>query len=286
MALQTLESLDLHVIDSGDYLQEEIKRSKLAELAKNYGPIDPTGTSVGTVSGVVAYGVGEGKAKTTSGTTGRIVLKPNKLVSAVVLTEEVVAGSPRLESALWDEMVSSQGKGFDDFGIGTKAKPADWGDNFKSLSEVVNEVEIGAGQDAVDDLLDAENSVRDAEINAYLVSSGMLSHLRKQRNAAGFPLFDISNGEINGVPYVKYASVEPVLYAANWNRVWFSFENFADRDGNVFRVVNQGSIDDADGTTHNLTAENKYAIIKEDMVALAYDESAIVRVVVAETTGV
>lgn len=282
MAVVSLETLGLSVIDTEEYMVDERKNSGIVGLARDYGAIPLTGISVGAVSDVEAYAVAEGGTKTASGSLSRTVLRPGKLVSTVVLTKEARQSAGTLENAIWSELTSSQGKGFDALVAGTKTKPAGWGDSFKALSELTNEVEIGTGEAAGVDFDALEDAVKNNEVNGYLVSSSMLSYLKRQRVAAtGQRVFEISDSEINGVKFTKISSNEKFLYAGNWERAYYSWTPFIQENGTGFLLHTAGNVPDKDGVDHNLTAQNKVAIMKEDMIAFTYEDDYFVRAVVA-----
>lgn len=278
----SLETLGLAVIDTEEYMVEERKNSGVVGLARDYGAIPLTGISVGAVNDVEAFAVVEGGTKTASGTVSRTVLRPGKLVSTVVLTKEARQSAGSLENAIWTELTTSQGKGFDELVAGTKAKPVGWGDSFKALSELTNEVEIGVGEDAGVDFDALEDAVKNNEITGILISSSMLSYLKRQRvGATGQRVFDITADEINGIKYSKISSNEQFLYAGNFNRAYFSWTPFIQENGTGFLLHTAGNVPDSDGVDHNLTAQNKVAIMKEDMIAFTYDDAYFVRAVPA-----
>lgn len=277
-------SLEIGELYGPEVLKEAQVSSAANSLAKPVGPLGIAGLRFSKLSGGQAYGIGEGGKKVASGVAESVVVKPNKIHRTQVLTEEAIAGSPQLWTAVKETAPSDVAKAFDSYVLGLTALPDDWA-GFRSFSELTNEVEVPAGADAAVALDDAVARVKDGAANGLLITSAMLAYLRRQRiGATGARVFDITADQLEGINYKVVNSSERVAVAGNFqDAAWSAIDEFTSPvTGEAFRVKDSGEITDSLGVVHNLTDSNKYALIYEVLGGFNFDDDFFTRLVPAE----
>lgn len=276
----TVKDLGLHLVDADALVTDVQKTSSVAKAAKDVGDLGVVGLSIPKLSGLTAYGIGEGGQKIASGEASNIEIKANKLVTSTVLTEEAVAGSAALTNAVFEGLPSANATKFDNIVLGVEEVPSAWV-GFKSFSSLTNEIVLGAGEAAGVALDDALGLIKDGNATAILLTTSMLSEMRRQRvTNTGQRVFDFVDGTIDGIPYYTVSSSEKIAVVGNFNRAFFSITPFENIEGSAVRVKDAGNITDSLSVVHNLTDSNKYALIYEDMVGFNYEEDFFTKIVV------
>lgn len=258
----TLAGYDLGAVDSGVLLTETSKASAFQRAGRRI-TLNPTGNAIKSVAGITSYGVGEGKAKTASGTGSKVVVGNNKFAVVTVETIEAWNYDGRVAEAVFDFAPTAHAKAFDAMVAGFAPVPVEFS-NFASLSEA-QEVEVGLGADASISLDDAAGVITDGSVTAYVLTTAMLAYLKRQRLNSGTRVLDVEGnnveGTIDGIPYYTITSSELVGYAGNFAERYFW--GTADVLSPTFFVKDAGTISDSDGVEHNLTSENKLALFHE-----------------------
>lgn len=270
----TLESLGLGKIDSNIVLQDSVTSSAFLSAGTNVGPIPVGGLSFPRLTSLKAFAVDEGAAKVASGAADFITMDARKIAVAAVWTDEVIASGTAVVDAAWKLMPSEIAKTFDEIEASLVAKPASWS-NVPTFGDAT--MEIGTGADASTDLDDVKAAVATGDADILVLTTSMLAYLNKQRLASGTRVFDIvkdgkNSGTIDGVPYRTIRSNVKKGVALDSTRFFVSITPFLDPETqSPYRVKNAGNITDVNGVEHNLTSENKTAVLYEAMVGVTFD---------------
>lgn len=265
--------LGLDKIDSGIVIQDVNTSSAVLGAGTNVGSIPLGGLSFPRLGALEAFAVEEGEAKTASGEADSITMDARKLAVASVFTEEVMAEKQPVVDAAWKAMPGAVANKVDLIVDGLVAKPAKWtSDVFGAPT-----MEIGTGADASVDLDDVRAAVATGDADVFLLTSAMLAYLNKQRFTSGGRVFEIvkeskNSGTIDGVSYRVIKSNVAKGVAIDSSRLFVSITPFNDpKTGSPYRIKDAGTITDTNGVTHNLTSENKYAVIYEVHAGVAFD---------------
>lgn len=273
----TIEDLGLGKVDSGVVIKSAFGASAFLGAGTNVGEIPVGGLSFPRLSGLQGFGIGEGEAKIASGLADAITMDARKIQVSTVWTEEVLASKSAIVDAAWNQMPGVVAKTFDEILASLVAKPASWA-NVPTFGDAT--LEIGTGADAGVDLDDVKAAVASGDADVFVMTTSMLAYLSRQRIAAtGARVFEIvkdsdskNSGTIDGIAYRTIKSSVAKGVALDSARLFVSLTPFNDpTTGSPYRLKNQGSITDTNGVTHNLTSENKYAVIYEALVGVAFD---------------
>lgn len=262
-----LADYGIDAVDSGEIRAERIAKSAFLRAGREI-PLPLTGTVIRTISNIKAFGVGEGKAKTASGTNSSFKILPNKSVTAQVLTDEALKFDSNVANVIYEQQPSAHAKAVDAWISGLEAVPADFV-GFGTLA-AAQEVEVGAGLAAQADLDEAEALVAENGITAYVGTSTMLSYLRRQTVPAtgnrvvevlAAPAGSDFDALVNGTPWYTIKSPVAVAFAGDFSKLNYGEVALTQEEAN--QVKNQGEITDSTGQKHNLTSENKTVFINE-----------------------
>lgn len=276
----TLESLELGAVDSGAIIETSQEGSAFYKLGKKVVGLGPTGQVFHNLTGQKAFGIGEGGKKVASGKAVPVKINPNKIQTSSVFTEEMIVQKPAVADALFNSAPVAVSVCFDDIIAGVAPVPAAW-TNFATLSTAAEKT-IGVGEAASVDFDDAVGSLVGGVYNGMVVSSSMLSYMRRQRNSRDGRVFEITADTIDGLPYAVFNSTTKVGFVGDFRHLLVSLETFVSPVSNTaYRLGTEGSITDTDGTTHNLLEENKTAVIYEVWAGAAAVLSSFVKLVPA-----
>ena len=256
-----LSDFDFGAIDSGLVLAEQLKNSAFQKLG-NRVALPRVGTVVTGVTGVTSELVAEGGTKPVSGTGIEAKIGSNKFASIVVQTQEAWEYSSQIATTILETQPKAHATAFDQYIAGLVAIPGTFS-NFVNLGATTNTQSIDAGVDASVDFDDAIALVASGEATGVALSTAMLSYLRRQRvGVTGVRVFDIegdnNEGTIDGIPYAIFRSSTAVGFVGDFSR--FSWGS----DEEVFsRIAQDGIVIDDASVSHNLTQDNKIALINE-----------------------
>lgn len=275
MAIE-LSDFGLEKIDSDEVIGRINTASAMLSAGTNVGTVPMGGLSFPRVSGIEAFAVAEGGEKIATGSTDFLVMDNRKLVATTVFTEEAYSAKPRVVDTVWDIQPGAVAKSYDEYTFGLKDKPAEWATT-PTFGDATVEVEEGADASvSLDDILASTSGGAGAD--ALIVTSAMLSYLRRQRFAAtGARVFEIvatskTEGTIDGMPYFVINSSIAKGAAITRARLFTSLTPFNDPNtGSPYRLKDQGTITDSDDNEHNLTATNKFALMYEAMSGITFD---------------
>lgn len=252
--VQTSDYL-LPPIDSGVVLTKLVQSSAIAKLVPQI-PLSGSGSVFHTfASGDAEYVTESGLKPVVSVTGGSFEVDAKKFAKAIVLTDESVEDSPAIGKAALESVPEVFASILDRIAIGTKAKPSG---NFDTLAAAPS-MEI----DTVADLYAAIDTVEANDVTAdgILFTSSMLNHLSGKVNSLGLPVFNISGGEINGIPYavikssVKAAFVGPFATRAVWGIV-----------PGYPKVTVHDDVVEVDGVLRALWQHNEIAVLGETRI--------------------
>lgn len=278
----TIEDLALGDIEADVVIGITKKTSAFAKLAQAVALLPDRGLSIPRVTNMRAYGVGEGKQKVASGENDSVKMGSNKLQVSTVLTEELVASKVPVADAVMNQFPFVTARDLDLFVLGVHDKPADWSD-FSTAAELAT-VEIADG--TTSNLDDAYEAVDTGSVTGIMLTTKMLSYLRRQRLASGTRVYDITDDTIDGIPYATVISSEAVGIVGDFSQAYASVQEFKNVvDGTSYRIKDSGTITDSSGVEHNLTDSNKIAIQYEQIVGSAFAGAGLVRIVPAAVAG-
>lgn len=280
-----LLGFELGEVDS-QLVESERQKASAFKRAGTRVNLPLTGTTIKGVTGLQAYGVGEGKTKTASGKSVAAHMGANKSVQVTVETKEAWNYSSTIADAILTAQPTAHATLFDKVILGLAPVPADW-KNFVVLKTVaagnqaaqdaayeagtdIRTIEIPTGEAATVALDDVEGAVAEGVITAYVLTTAMLAYLKRQRIAStGARAFDIvadgvDSGTINGgTPYYTVKSSVPVGVAGDFSKFYFGDFTFEGDTG--YDVKDAGNITDSEGVEHNLTSDNEVALFNEVM---------------------
>lgn len=271
----TLEDLGLNKIDSDTVIANAFKYSAVLAAGTDEGPVPIGGKTFSRLRSLTAFGIGEGEAKVGGAAVDSIVMDARKIHSTVIWSEEALTAKQNVVKAAWDRQPGEVAATLDRIVLGLTARPAAW-----STVPVFGAptLEIGTGEDAGVDMDDVLASVVSNANHVLILTSAMLSYLRRQRiGNTGARVFDVvpndsNSGTIDGTTYYVVNDNVAKGVAVDRSRLFVSLTPFNDpTTGSPYRVKSAGSIDDTEGRTHNLTSENKFAVIYEDLAGVAFD---------------
>lgn len=278
----TVENLNLGSFDSEKIISETISTSGFAKLSAAVAVLPAHGTSITVTGGYKATGIGEGGQKVASGTNSSVKMGANKLQVSAVVTEEFLATKAAVANTVLKQFPSVTARDYDRIVLGLDPVPADW-DNFSTAASLETVEVIAGGESNLDD---ATDEVANGNITGILLTSKMLSYLRRQRNTLGTRVYDITDETIDGVPYAKVNGSEAVGIIGDFSQAYGAIQEFKNvTDGTSYRIKDAGTITDMSGVEHNLTDSNKYAFIYEQIVGSAFTADNLVRIVPATATG-
>lgn len=256
-----LSDFDFGAIDSGLIFAEQLKNSAFQKLG-NKVALPRTGTIITGVTGVKSELVAEGGTKPVSGTGTSTKIGSNKFASIVVQTTEAWEYSSQIATTVLETQPKAHATAFDQYIAGLVAIPGTFS-NFVNLGATAKTQAIQAGVDAGVDLDDAVAQVASGEATGVALSTAMLSYLRRQRvGTTGVRVFDVegdnNEGTIDGIPYAIFRSNVQVGFVGDFSRFsWGSDETLSQR------VAIDGIVVDDASVSHNLTQDNKVALISE-----------------------
>lgn len=273
-----LSKYGVDAVDSGEIRAERNGLSAVLRAGRSVA-LPLTGTLIRTVSGIKSYGVGEGKAKTASGTNSSFKILPNKFVTGQVLTQEALKFDSNVADVLYALQPSSHTKYLDEIVMGIAPVPADFV-GFGTLAGA-QVAEIGTGMTALTDMDEAEALVATNGFNELLSTTTFLSYLNRQRvGDAGNKAFDIQylaktpgtpgpDATFNGKPVYLVKSNVSVAFGGDFSKL--NHGEVALTTEEAYQLKDQGNITDSDGVEHNLTAENKVLFLNEAMYGVGVE---------------
>lgn len=249
-------------VNSGEVAQTRIKASAFFRLGKKIS-LPPQGAVVTGVTGITSRLTKEGTKKPVNGKSTSVKIGSNKFASIVVETKEAADFNENLTNYIYEVQPAAHGEAADRLIAGLDSLPVGVTDFVQLQGSGINEVYMREGADAAVDLDDAIAAVESGQATGIALSSAMLSYIRRQRiGATGARTFEVvgdnDNGTIDGLPYATFKSSTPIAFVGDFDRFYYG------ADENAFnRIAEDGIVDDDDDITHNLTTENKIAIINE-----------------------
>lgn len=257
----TLKDFDFGAVDSKITLTERLNGSAFMKLGTKIS-LPLTGAIVTSISGITSRLVAEGGSKPVNGSGSKFLVGSNKFASIVVETTEAWQYDSRISDAVFEQQPKAHAVAFDAYISGLVAIPVEF-TNYVSLDNTTQEVTISAGVEGTVDLDDARALVASGEATGIALSSSMLSYLRRQRvTTTGVRAFEITGtnqeGTIDGTPYAVFKSPVAVGYVGDFSRFFYGVDS-----ENSSRFTQDGTVTDDNAVVHNLTQENKVALINE-----------------------
>lgn len=215
-------------------------------------------------TGLKGQGLKEGGVKVASGSGSTKKSIPEKLVVSTVWTDETIMFLNSIFEAVTQASPKANGVAFDRIVLGVDAKPAEWTafDTFTGVTEV-----------EVQTLTEFNSTLSSIPTTAMVGTRAYLGYLRSEVNGLGMPAYNIVGGfgkeqdaEVNGIPYfILDKAVSTGSFAIAGDFTSYYVAKLLAND--LVKVKDAGNITDVDGVTHNLTAENKTAVMVENWLA-------------------
>jgi hypothetical protein len=260
----SVADLKLGTIDSNLLEKSRVDVSAFQRAGTKLTSLPLGGVTIGSLSDIESFGVGEGGKKLASGTAGAWIVKPNKFVSTVVETEEVFRTAENLVQAILTKQPQAHARKFDLYVAGLVALPPEFS-HFATL-EAAQEVEISTGVEASTDMDDAHAAVLNGNVTAYVLTTTMKAYLHRQRvGTTGARVFEIigdsKSGTIDGVPYFCIAHTAKVGFLGDFDNYYWGVNGISDEF--MYKIHTAGNQTDVNGIVHNLNEENKVALVNE-----------------------
>lgn len=245
-----------------------------------------------SVSGIQSTQVGEGQLKKSSGASSVKRVKGNKFQASVVLTEEAILSDlgATVANAIGTAFPTAHAKAIDATIFGTQTiNPAF--EHFGTFTGAGTELDLDAdGVAAFDAILEAGNG----NVTALALTRKAYNGLRKLRNVNGVRSLewtgDAKAGTVEGIPYAVAAGItgdDGLIVAGDFANFYQSGVSQFGAMGseNGVRWVEYGNWTDVNDTVHNLSGENKVALVSEVLAASAIvDATAFTKFTLAAAT--
>lgn len=272
----TIEDLQLGAIPTGLLEKTRVDASAFQFIGTQLPTLPLHGATIDGVGDVESYGVEEGGQKIASGVQSVTHIGAGKFVAACVLTEEAFITAAHIRDALTKKQPEAHARKFDLIVAGLAPVPAGFS-NFHTLKDVQSAT-ISEGVEAGADLDDALSLVANGNVTGAVLTTAMLSYMRRQRiGATGARVYDIQmtgqqTGVIEGIKFALISSTVKLGYFGDFSNFYWGTHvldaQFA------FKVKDAGNITDGNGVVHNLTDSNKVALISEIFQGAAFTNAA------------
>lgn len=232
--------------------------------------------NVFTLSNFAPAWVAEGATKPAlSDGVEKIEVKSAKQAFIVVFSEEAEISAPNLVSALEVQAPAYFARTYDRTVAGEIAAPSAL---FHTLdSETITEVDLSTGYSA---LLSAYTTPENGT-SAWVLSNKLYGRILGMTDSTGRPLIDPATNTLLGVPVYRFNSTEAVGYVGDFEGSAFHGVTVSPK----VRIARDGNVVDSAGVEHNLTQQDKSAVILESYSAFgaANVDANFVKLVFNET---
>jgi hypothetical protein len=279
----TIKDLELGAIPTGLLEKTRVESSAFQSVGTEIADLPLHGGTIDGIANVESNGVAEGGQKIASGEQRVTHIGANKFVASTVLTEEAFITAAHIRQAITQKQPQAHAKKFDLYVSGLVPVPAFFS-NFVSLGDV-QEAPISEGVEASVDMDDALGLVANGAVTAGVLTTSMLSYLRRQRvGSTGARVFDITGdangGTIDGIPFRTIQSPVKLGYFGDFENFYWGTHSLSEEF--AFKIKDAGEITDGNGVKHNLTDSNKIALVSEIFQGAAVvDKTNFVKVVPA-----
>jgi hypothetical protein len=282
----SIESLQLSALQGTVLEKTRVESSAFQQVGTNIGTLPLQGTSIEGIANIQSKGVKEGGEKTASGIAKSVKMGAEKFVSTAVMTQEAFLTQERVVKAVWEKQPQAHGVAYDLYIAGIEELPEHFA-NFVTLGDAQVQ-EISTGVEGLTDMDDARAKVLNGKADKHVYSTAFLAYLKRQRNAnTGVPIHNIEgdtrSGTIDGETYRTFVSTVPVGFVGDFDNFYWGVNGVADEF--MYQLKDAGTIKDSGtGVEHNLTSQNKVALMNELFQgAQVVDKTNFVKLVPAAT---